>query len=84
MRVGTLTVISRPNSKLLKTYPDLKIDTEDSIANKDKVSLTYKSNNLKSKSQWPIATSEPNMVILTMEEEIRLKETENLMTCTSN
>ena len=84
MKIATLNVISRPNSKLLKTYPDLKTDTEDSIANKDKVSLTYKSNNLKNKSQWQIATSEPNMVILTMQEKILLKETEYLMTFTSN
>ena len=41
----------------MKTYPDLKIDAEDSIANKNKVNVNYKSKDLKNQSQWQITTS---------------------------
>ena len=41
----------------MKTYPDLKIDTEDSIANKNKVNVNYESKDLKNQSQWQITTS---------------------------
>ena len=41
----------------MKTYPDLKIDTEDSIANKNKVNVNCESKDLKNQSQWQITTS---------------------------
>ena len=56
---------------------------EGSITNKDRVNVNYESDDLKNESQWQIATS-LNVIILLIQEKIPLKETENLMTSTSN
>ena len=76
MKIVTLNVTSRPNSKLLKAYPDLKIDT--------KVNVNYESHDLKNEIQWQIAASRNKHDHSTNTGKMLLKETENLMIFTSN
>ena len=49
MKILTLKVTSRPNSKWRHC--------EDSVTNQDKVNVNYESDDLKNKIQWQIATS---------------------------